>query len=125
MPQWVRKAWEKFRVKFSKVVNSAERVLGNGWCIVKGIAAVILAIIVIKVNVYLAMSLMVIPFARRVRNEYMKALVTFGGGIVALLLLTNGVIVFADLAVVLLSISMWEMITSWWNCVECREAATT
>jgi hypothetical protein len=124
MPQWLRKAWDNFRAKFSKVVNYAEGVLGNGWRIAKGIIAIILAIVIIKINIYLAMSLMVIPFSRRVRNEYAKAFVMFVGGIIALMLLTNGVIVFADVAVVILSISMWEMITAWWKCVEYREAVS-
>jgi hypothetical protein len=92
--------------------------------VLKAACAVLLAGLVVKSSYVLAIALMTVPWTRRVKNDYGKVFVGFAIAIIGSVLLLNGVVVFADLGILVLAFAMYEMLTRWWDHVQEIEATT-
>jgi hypothetical protein len=121
---WVRAAWGRLSRPMQQVGRAIQKRVGSFWNILKAIAAVVLAGLVVSTSHVLALGLVVVPFVRRVSNDYAKVFVGFIVVTLGGVLLANGLIVFADAFIVVLSWAMYEMLNRWWSHVEAVEART-
>lgn len=116
---------EKVRKRLESLFLKFKSLPGKVTLILKGAICLILATLIVKGSIALALSLMIVPFTKLFKNEYTKVIVGFMMTIVCFMLLSNGVVIFADVAIVILSYSIWEMLTTWYSYILRREAKAT
>jgi hypothetical protein len=123
MFRWARAVVAKIMAPIKRATRVVQRQVGSLWNVVKGILALILAGLAVSVSHTLALGLVVVPFVKRVKNDYAKVFVGFIVATLGAILVTNGLVVFADAFTIVLAWGMYEMLTQWWARVEEAEKA--
>jgi hypothetical protein len=118
---WLRTAWNAITRPIRAVASFMREKASTAWKVVKAVCAVVLAGVIIRTSPVLALGLMTVPWARRVRNDYGKIFVSFAVAVIGSILMMNGIVMIADMAVLILAFAMYEMLTRWWDCVQERE----